>query len=136
MGDEDFYAIIDSMIICKFTRAIWKGYEEIAKVYTLVTGIDMTGEELQRAGERMSTLARLLNIREGLTREDDNLPPRVMSDPIPSGVGQGSTTTQEDLDIMLDGYYEARGWNELGVPKLSTLERLGLLEYSDLAVEG
>ncbi|MCL1831111.1 MAG: aldehyde ferredoxin oxidoreductase family protein, partial [Oscillospiraceae bacterium] len=134
MGDEDFYAIIDSMIICKFTRAIWKGYDEIARVYTLVTGIPMTGEELQTAGERMNTLARLLNIREGLTRKGDTLPPRVMKDPIPSGVGEGNVTTQEDLDIMLDGYYEARGWNNEGVPKISTLEKLNLMEYAALAV--
>ena len=134
MGDEDFYAIIDSMIICKFTRAIWKGYDEIAKVYTLVTGISMTGEELEKAGQRMSTLARLFNIREGLTRKDDTLPPRVMKDPIPSGVGEGSVTTQEDLDIMLDGYYEARGWNVDGIPKVSTLEKLDLSEYISLGV--
>ena len=129
MGDEDFYAIIDSMIICKFTRAIWKGYDEIARVYTLVTGIPMTGEELQKAGERMSNLARVFNNREGMTRQDDNVPGRIMKDPIPSGAGKGSVVTQEDLDILLDGYYSARGWYKSGVPTKEKLEELGLAEY-------
>jgi aldehyde:ferredoxin oxidoreductase len=132
MGDEDLYCVIDSMIICKFTRTIWNGYEDIAKVYSLVTGIPMTSDEMKKAGERISNLARLFNIREGMTRKDDSLPERVMTDPIPSGVSKGSVTTQQDLDIMLDGYYDARGWTELGVPKESKLEELGLSSYAGI----
>jgi aldehyde:ferredoxin oxidoreductase len=132
MGDEDLYCVIDSMIICKFTRTIWNGYEDIAKVYSLVTGIPMTSDEIEKAGERISNLARLFNIREGMTRKDDSLPERVMTDPIPSGVSKGSVTTQQDLDIMLDGYYDARGWTELGVPKESKLEELGLSSYAGI----
>jgi aldehyde:ferredoxin oxidoreductase len=134
MGDEDLYCIIDSMIICKFTRSIWQGYDEIARVYTLVTGIEMTGEELRRAGERMSNLARLFNIREGMTRKDDaSIPQRIIKDPIPSGVAKGSVLTQEELDIMLDGYYASRGWSKSGVPKKEKLDELGLSSYSDIA---
>ena len=132
MDDEDLYAVIDSMIICKFTRTIWKVYDDIAKVYTQVSGIPMTSEEMGKAGERINNLARIFNIREGLTRKDDNLPPRVMKDPIPDGVGKGSVVTQEDLDIMLDSYYEARGWTEMGVPKEWKLEELGLNSYVDI----
>jgi len=133
MGDEDLYCIIDSMIICKFTRSIWRGYDEIAKVYTLVTGIEMTGEELRKAGERMSNLARLFNIREGMTRKDDaSVPQRIVKDPIPSGTGKGSVLTQEELDIMLDGYYESRGWTKSGVPKKEKLDELGLSAYADI----
>jgi aldehyde:ferredoxin oxidoreductase len=100
MGDEDLYCVIDSMIICKFTRTIWKVYDDIAKVYSLVTGIPVTPSDIEKAGERMSNLARLFNIREGMTRSDDSLPERVMTDPIPSGIAKGSVTTQQDLDIM------------------------------------
>ncbi|MCL2696226.1 MAG: aldehyde ferredoxin oxidoreductase C-terminal domain-containing protein, partial [Clostridiales bacterium] len=135
-GDEDFYAVIDSMIICKFTRTIWKdGYEEIAKVYSLVTGIPMTGEELRRAGERMSNLARVLNIREGLTRADDTIPPRISEDPIPEGVGKGASLSLAELDILLDGYYDARGWTEQGVPKPDKLAELNLENYAHIVAE-
>jgi aldehyde:ferredoxin oxidoreductase len=128
MGDEDTYCVFDSIILCKFTRRIWD-FDLIAKVYTLVTGIPMTGEGIQKAGERMSNLARLYNIREGLTRKDDNLPPRVKQDPIPSGVAKGSHIPQAELDTLLDGYYEARGWTKEGVPTKAKIEELGLQEY-------
>ena len=130
MDDEDLYCILDSFIICKFTRGIWQGpYEELAQVYTLVTGIPLTPEEMRQAGERMNNLARLLNIREGLKREDDTLPYRTMHDPIPEGVAKGSFVSQEELDLMLDAYYEARGWSDRGVPSLEKLKELGLEQY-------
>jgi len=136
MDDEDLYCILDSFIICKFTRGIWQGpYDELAKVYSLVTGIPMSAEELKKAGERMSNLARLFNIREGLTRQDDTLPYRIMNDPIPEGVSKGSFVSQEELDLMLDAYYEARGWDKNGVPEKSKLQELGLADYISI-VEG
>jgi aldehyde:ferredoxin oxidoreductase len=132
MGDEDNYSIFDSMILCKFTRSIWGGYDEIAKTYTLVTGIPMTGEELRQAGERINNLARLYNIREGLTMADDTLPPRIMKEPIPSGGSKGSRVTKRDLKTLLAGYYAARGWTAKGVPKPEKLKELGLDEYATL----
>ena len=132
MGDEDLYTIIDSMILCKFTRTIWKIYDDIAKVYTQISGIPMTAAEMGKAGERINNLARIFNIREGLTRQDDTLPPRAMKDPIQSGVSAGNVITQEELDIMLDGYYEARGWTKSGVPRMDKLEELGLSFYADI----
>ena len=131
MGDEDTYCIFDSMILCKFTRRVWD-FDRIANVYTLTTGIPMTGDEIFQAGTRMSNLARIYNIREGLTRKDDTLPPRVMTEPIPSGIAKGSFVSQEELDILLDGYYEARGWTKAGVPKKATIKKLGLTEYADI----
>jgi len=132
MGDEDTYCIFDSIILCKFTRRLWD-FDLIAKIYTLVTGIPMTGEEMRLAGERMSNLARLYNIREGLTRKDDTLPPRIMKDPIPRGVAKGSYVHPEELDTLLDGYYEARGWTKEGVPTKAKIEELGLGEYAEIA---
>jgi aldehyde:ferredoxin oxidoreductase len=132
MGDEDNYCIFDSMILCKFTRALWN-FDLIAKTYSIATGIPMTGQEIQQVGERISNLARLYNIREGLTRKGDTLPPRVMKDPIPSGVAKGSFVSQEELDILLDGYYEARGWTKQGVPKKAKIKALGLDEYANIA---
>jgi aldehyde:ferredoxin oxidoreductase len=131
MGDEDTYCIFDSMILCKFTRKIWD-FDLKAKVYSLVTGIPMTGDELHKIGERISNLGRLYNIREGLTRKDDNLPPRIMKDPIPSGIAKGSYVSQKDLDILLDGYYEARGWTKEGVPTQAKINELDLGEYADI----
>jgi aldehyde:ferredoxin oxidoreductase len=125
---EDTYALIDSLIICKFSRGTYyKGLEEMAKLYSLVTGIDMTAEELKRSGERINTVARLINIREGLGRKDDTLPWKVMNVPIPDeGPVQGAVVTQEELDLLLDDYYAARGWTLEGVPTLAKVKELGM----------
>jgi aldehyde:ferredoxin oxidoreductase len=125
---EDTYALIDSFIICKFSRGTYyKGLKEMAKLYSLVTGIDMTPEEFKRSGERINTVARLINIREGLGRKDDTLPWKVMNVPIPDdGPVQGAVVTQEELDLLLDDYYAARGWTLEGVPTVAKLKELGM----------
>lgn len=129
---EDQYVIVDSAVLCKFSRGIWKWYDDVAKLYNLVTGFDMTPEEMNLVGTRVNTLARLYNIREGLTRKDDRVPIRVMKLPIPEGVAKGSYVSQEDLDLLLDDYYEYRGWDKDGIPTEATLKELGLEEYAYL----
>jgi aldehyde:ferredoxin oxidoreductase len=127
-GMEDSYALIDSFIVCKFSRGTYyKEMEDMAKLYTLVTGYEMTPEELKRAGERINNVGRLFNVREGLGRKDDNLPWKVMHDPIPDeGPSKGAFVTQAELDLLLDDYYEARGWTKEGVPTKEKLKELGM----------
>ena len=72
-------------------------------------------------------MARLLNIREGLGRKDDTLPWKVMNVPIPDeGPVKGAVVTQEELDLLLDDYYSARGWTLEGVPTVAKLKELGM----------
>ena len=125
---EDLYTVIDSIIVCKFSRGTYvKGYEDLAALYNAVTGIEMSPDELQRAGERINNLGRLINIREGLTRKDDTLPWKVMHVPIPDeGPSKGSFVSQEELDLLLDDYYEVRGWNKEGIPTIEKLKELGM----------
>jgi aldehyde:ferredoxin oxidoreductase len=134
---EDTYAIIDSLIICKFSRGTYyKGLVEMAKLYNLVTGIDMTAEELKQSGERINTIARVINIREGLGRKDDTLPWKVMNMPIPDeGPVKGAVVTQKELDLLLDDYYESRGWTLEGVPTAAKLKELGMGDLASV-VEG
>jgi aldehyde:ferredoxin oxidoreductase len=134
---EDMYAIIDSLIICKFSRGTYyKGLKEMAKLYNLVTGIDLTAEELKKSGERINTVARLINIREGLGRKDDTLPWKVMNVPIPDeGPVKGALVTQKELDLLLDDYYTSRGWSLEGVPKTAKLKELGMSKLQGI-VEG
>ena len=134
---EDNYAVIDSLIICKFSRGTYyKGLVEMAKLYNLVTGFDITAEELKKSGERINTIARLINIREGLGRKDDTLPWKVMNMPIPDeGPVKGAVVTQEELDLLLDDYYESRGWTLEGIPTKVKLFQLGMDSLSNI-VEG
>jgi aldehyde:ferredoxin oxidoreductase len=129
MKGEDVYNIIDSLILCKFSRGVY--YEELqdmAKYYTLATGIKITPEELTQAGERINNLARVLNIREGKgTREYDQLPPKILSVPVPEeGVAKGAVVNQKEFDIGLDDYYAVRGWTKEGIPTIEKLKELGL----------
>jgi len=125
---EDLYTIIDSLIVCKFSRGVYyKEFEDLARYYTVATGIEMTAGELRKTGERINILGRLFNIREGFTRKDDHLPPKVMSTPVPDDtISKGSRITQEELDFMLDDYYAHRGWTKEGIPTLEKLKELGL----------
>ena len=134
---EDIYALIDSLIICKNARGtLFKELPDMSKLYKLITGYEMTTDELSLAGERINTLARLINIREGLTRKDDTLPWKVMNQPISDdGPGKGSVVTQEELDLLLDDYYLARGWTLNGVPTKDVLTKLGLDDLSGI-IEG
>jgi aldehyde:ferredoxin oxidoreductase len=134
---EDIYALIDSLIICKNARGtLYKELPDMAKLYTLVTGYEMTPQELSLAGERINNLARLINIREGLSRKDDTLPWKVMNQPITDdGPGKGSVVTQEELDLLLDDYYLSRNWTLEGVPTKDVLTKLGLEDLSGI-VEG
>jgi aldehyde:ferredoxin oxidoreductase len=131
---EDSYALIDSFIVCKNSRgSFYKELEDLARLYGLVTGYDITPEELTASAERVNTLARLINIREGLTRADDTLPWKVMNEPIPDdGPVKGAVVTQDELNLMLDDYYEARGWDPDGVPTKAKLAELGMEELTSI----
>ena len=125
---EDVYNLIDSFIVCKFSRGTYyKELPDMAKLYSLVTGFEVTADDLKKAGERIQNAARLFNIREGLGRKDDTLPYKVMHDPIPDeGPSKGAFVTQAELDLLLDDYYESRGWTREGVPTAEKLKELGM----------
>ena len=131
--DGHVYNVIDSLIVCKFSRGTYyDGLKDLANYYTLATGIPMTAEELDKDGERIENLARLFNIREGRgTREYDTLPWKIKNVPVPEeGPAKGVCVSNEELQIGLDDYYAARGWNSDGVPTVEKLEELGLGEYA------
>jgi aldehyde:ferredoxin oxidoreductase len=127
---EDVYNLIDSFIVCKFSRGTYyKELPDMAKLYALVTGYEISPEDLKKAGERIQNVARLFNIREGLGRKDDNLPYKVMHEPIQDeGPSKGAFVTQAELDLLLDDYYESRGWTKEGVPTKEKLKELGMEE--------
>ena len=135
--NEDIFALIDSLIVCKNAKAtFYKELSDMAKLYTYTTGIEITPEELGIAGERIITLAKIINVREGLTRNDDTLPWKVMNQPVPDdGPVKGAVVTQDELDLMLDDYYQARGWTVEGIPPKAKLKELGLQEFAS-TVEG
>jgi len=131
---ENYNAIQDSLIYCKFGRKIFDdAFAELARAYTLITGIKMDAKELFMAGERIVNMKKIFNIRQGWTRKDDRLPPRIMYDPIPDGASKGSRVTPKEFELVLEDYYQERGWDvKTGLPTKQRLKELGL---EDLAEE-
>ena len=124
---EDFSAVLDSLIWCKFLRKAFDDlYEESAEIYGHITGWDIGADELRLAGERINNLKKAFNLREGWTRECDTLPQRVFDETLPSGVAAGVGLSRADLDMMIDGYYRARGWRSDGTIPDDKLRALGL----------
>ncbi|MEJ2250252.1 MAG: aldehyde ferredoxin oxidoreductase family protein [Candidatus Lokiarchaeota archaeon] len=124
---EDIYGIIDSYIICKFTRGIYEDDDEMAKVYEFVTGIPHTGASINKRGAAIVNLSKCFNIREGWTRDDDHPPEKFFTTAHTKGPAKGVTLDEKGFQTLLSGYYEARGWDkETGIPTEETLKDLGL----------
>jgi aldehyde:ferredoxin oxidoreductase len=130
---EEMAAIADSTGVCKNTYNNMEvlDWEETAELLRAATGWDLTGQEVQRVGERIVNLERLFIAREGITRQDDTLPRRFLEEPLPEGSGP-STGSVLELEPMLDEYYRARGWDvETGLPTEEKLEELGLIAQEE-----
>lgn len=110
-----------------FPMLIKRGLEIANELYTAATGLPMTGQGLYECGERVYNVEKLFNLREGFGRESDYPPDRFFQEAMPDGPGKGSKLRREDYDLLLDEYYEARGWDKkTGVPTPEKLKALGL----------
>ena len=126
---QDWIAMINSLILCLniywFGGGICYQPSKIVKILNAVTGWDYTVEEFMTTGERINTLCRAFNIREGITRENDRLPNKFM-EPV-GGVTDSSYIKKEELDYMLDYYYELCNWDiSTGIPTKEKLKELDL----------
>ena len=126
-ASEDFAAVLDSLVICKFLRKCFEDfYGEAAELLGKVTGWSCSAAELERTGARIHTLKKLFNMREGWTSQDDWLPERLLSEKLPTGVARGVGLTSEELRQMIQSYYRARGWDDGGLVPPSKLSELGI----------
>ncbi len=115
-------AIEDSLVICAF--AGWAlGLDYYARFMKAITGIDYDVVKLLEIGERIYNLERIFNIKEGLSKKDDILPPRFISEPLKEGVSKGHVVP---LEKMLEQYYYVRGWDINGFPEPELLKKLGI----------
>jgi aldehyde:ferredoxin oxidoreductase len=117
---EDRAALVDSLILCKFLRGVFTDlYAESAELLRLVTGWDVTADELKATAKWIVTAKKWFNEREGWTPEEDTLPERFLSEGLPAGTAPGATLPRERLRAMIAAYYRERGWNEDGTVSLS-----------------
>jgi aldehyde:ferredoxin oxidoreductase len=125
---EDIRAFQNNMVVCVFVHymplAPRIGQPEMcAKFYNAVTGLEITGKDVLHIGERTVNLEKAYNIREGWTRQDDNLPDRFLKETLPAGPAKGNVV---DLESMVNEYYSEREWGQSGLPTRDKLMSLGL----------
>jgi aldehyde:ferredoxin oxidoreductase len=120
---QNYFSLYNPLGICKFIGRSSPSPELIAEFILAMTGWVFTKEEILEIGERLFTLKRVINNRLGVSRVDDDLPPRLKDTPRPSG---GSAGKLPNMEIIINEYYALRGWNETGFPEKETLERLQL----------
>ncbi len=108
---EDRLTLFDTLILCRFYRDLYS-WEELARMVAAVTGLAWGREELRARAASIATLVRRFNLREGLSAEDDRLPPKLHRKLADSG----RNITPEQLESMLQDYYRLRGWDAAGIP--------------------
>lgn len=101
----------------------------LSALVSALTGWSLKPENLFEVSERAYTLKRCFNVREGVSRKDDRLPKRLM-EPLKTGPTKGVRV--ENLEGMLDEFYEAMGWDlKTGIPSKAKLEELGLADIAE-----
>jgi aldehyde:ferredoxin oxidoreductase len=102
--------------------------ENYAELYSIITGRKITWDELLKISEKVWNLTRMISAREikDFGRKSDYPPARFYEEPTPSGPNKGYCFSMDELDELLDAYYEARGWDKNGIPTNKTLDSVGL----------
>jgi aldehyde:ferredoxin oxidoreductase len=131
---EDCYAVTDSLGFCAFTSTAAYAVtpENMAQMFYLATGVPMDEKKIMLAGRRILNLEKCFNVREGADRKLDDLPWRLMNEPAASGPSKGMTNSKQELDGMLDKYYQLHGWDvKTSLPYKKTLEKLELKDIAE-----
>ena len=121
---EDLFTIYDVTGMCKFTRGLTEA-DGILELINAMTGFDLSLSEMLTVGERVYTLSKLFNVREGFTKEDDILSERLM-EPLTDGPSDGKFIDETEYRRELERYYSIRGWDTDGIPLEATLQSLDL----------
>lgn len=121
-ASQNSKAMVDSLGLCSFVSN-----DHMAAMMSAITGSEWSKEDLLAAGERIYTLEKMFNHREGFARQDDNLPERFFTDPLTMGPAKGAVLKKDQFEQALDKYYSDRGWDaKTSSPSKAKLEQLGL----------
>ncbi len=123
----DENCVLHSLLVCDMpAKFVPIPLEDYARYFEAATGERASTGDFLTAANRIETLVRLFNNREGFTRKDDTLPYRTLHEPLLDGPAKGQFIGQENLDHMIDEYYALRGWDRSGVPEEETLKKYQL----------
>lgn len=114
---------LNCLVVCTFISFT---VQQVVDLVTATTGWPTSAFELMKIGERCVQMARMFNIREGMSKDEDKLPARFFT-PFPSGPLQGLQIEKEAFEKARDIYYDMVGWDKVtGAPSLGKLKELGI----------
>jgi aldehyde:ferredoxin oxidoreductase len=111
--------------MCLFVNMAIPDVDDIARFMRLITGWDITTDELILAGERIENMRQAFNLREGIGLQSYKISGRLLGKP-PQKVGPVAGVTVDEKTLVKD-YLTAMGWDpETGRPGKKRLQELGL----------
>jgi aldehyde:ferredoxin oxidoreductase len=123
----DENCVLHSLLVCDMpAKFIPLSLDDYSQYLHASSGASFSKEDFLKIAERIETLIRMFNNREGLTRNDDTLPYRTIHEPLPDGPAKGQCIGEENLNKMIDEYYALRGWDASGIPTRETLKKYEL----------
>lgn len=115
---QNLMCIFDAIKLCKFAIIGGVKLNHLVSLYQAVTGLELNSRAMMLIGERLYNLKRLYNIRCGISRKDDTLPPRMLV--------RKRGPELPPIGKLVSDYYQARGWDDMGIPTKKKLTELGL----------
>jgi aldehyde:ferredoxin oxidoreductase len=126
-GMYDENCVLHSLLVCDFpAKFIPLTLDVYSQYFQAVTGESLSVEDFATIADRIETLVRLFNLREGFRRKDDTVPYRTLHESLPDGPAKGQIIGEANFNRMIDEYYALRGWDSEGVPTKETLQKYQL----------
>jgi aldehyde:ferredoxin oxidoreductase len=125
---QQLWSLYNSLGICLFVGAPIGPFPvtKMVEYLRVVTGWDTSLWELLKVGERALNMARVFNLREGLSERDDALPERLF-EPLGGGARRGAKLDRMEFEEAMMTYYCMAGWDPAtGIPTRAKLEELGI----------
>ena len=124
--EQNRRTFLDALCVCRFVYGA-VGVAPYQKALALATGRQIDDAVMLAAGERIWTLEKLFNAREGFRRADDMLPERATELRFTSGPKKGAAFPRDKQSALLDRYYLERGWDrQTSLPTPEKLRTLGI----------
>lgn len=137
--EQNLKILKDSVVICHFTHSIEPSLQigDCTHLLNATTGVVYEETDLNLVAQRTWILARLINQREsglGSLRLFDQLPSRLLDEPLPTGPAKGCRAfiSEEDREKALSLLYHQRDCDEQGVPHPETVKELELSWFQEL----
>jgi aldehyde:ferredoxin oxidoreductase len=125
---QNYMAVFNALGLCKFLYFTRVSHQTLCQWVKGLTGWNLKSSDLMELGERLYNLKRAYNVRMGISSKDDVVTERIY------GLLRLGKPVEEGKKLFFDmrkEYYEAREWDENGIPKKEKLISLGLEETAN-----